>query len=73
MVKSKFEAQQQTILHYWQNGICSAKEIHKKTGISPRTVENNLCKLEECNARMVVEFQQSRSQYNRKYVVYYEE
>ena len=50
MVKSKFETQRQTILHFWQNNIRSAKEIHKQTNISLRTVENNLRKLKECNS-----------------------
>ena len=47
MVNEKFEAQRQTIKHYWNIGVRSAKEIHEITSISLRTVENNLKKLRE--------------------------
>ena len=43
MVKFKFGTQRHTIGKI-------AKEIHKKTGISLRTVENNLRKLKECKS-----------------------
>ena len=42
MVNVKFEAQRQTIKHYWNIGICSAKQIHEITSIPLRTVEYNL-------------------------------
>ena len=38
MVNTKLEAQRQTILHYWLNGIYSAKEIHQNTKIPLRTI-----------------------------------
>ena len=47
MVNVALEAQRQTILHYWSNGVRSAKEIHEKASISLRTVERNLKKLRE--------------------------
>ena len=52
MVKSKFETNRQTILYFWRSGIHSTKEIHKMTNynISLRTIENNLCKLKQCNS-----------------------
>lgn len=47
MVNSQLEAQRQTIMYYWLNGVHSALEIHKKTGIPIRTIGYNLKKLEE--------------------------
>jgi len=47
MVNQRLEAQWKTILHFWLNGTRSPKEIHKKTNISLRTIENNLKKLRE--------------------------
>ena len=47
MVNAKLEAQRKTIFHFWMNGIHSPKEIHEKTNIPLRTVENNLKKLKE--------------------------
>jgi hypothetical protein len=45
MVDLKFEAQQQTILHYWLKGIHSAKTVHQKAGKPLRTVKRNFKKL----------------------------
>jgi len=47
MVNAALEAQRQTILHYWLNGVTSPTEIHQKTCIPLRTVKNNLKKLKE--------------------------
>ncbi len=47
MVNTRLEVQRQIIQHYWLNGINSAKEIQKKTGIPLRTIERNLKKLRE--------------------------
>jgi transposase len=47
MVNTKFEAQRQTILHYWLNGIHSPKEIHELTSISLRTINYNIKKNKE--------------------------
>ena len=47
MVNTKFEAQRQTIKHYWNIGIRSAKQIHEITSIPLHTVEYNLKKLRE--------------------------
>jgi transposase len=47
MVNTKLEAQRKTILHYWLNGTRSPKEIHKKTLIPLRTIENNIKKIKE--------------------------
>jgi len=35
MPTSKQETQRQAILHLWNNGICEAKEINKRTNIYP--------------------------------------
>jgi predicted transcriptional regulator len=47
MVKAKFEAQRQTINHYWLNGTRTAGEIHQLTRIPLRTVQYNIKKLNE--------------------------
>ena len=47
MAPSKKEAQQKTILHFWEQGIRNAAEIHSKTKIPLRTIYNNLKKLKE--------------------------
>ena len=47
IVNAKFEAQRQTIKHYWNISIRSVKQIHKITSIPLRTVEYNLKKLRE--------------------------
>ena len=47
MVNTKFEAQRQTILHYWLNGIRSPKEIHELTSIPRRTIDYNIKKIKE--------------------------
>ncbi len=47
MVNAKFEAQRQTIKHYWNISIRSAKQIHEITSIPLRTVKYNLKKLRE--------------------------
>jgi len=46
MIKSQPKTQE-TILHFWNIGICTAKEIHKATQIPMRTIYNNIKKLEE--------------------------
>ena len=45
MVNVKFEAQRQTIKHYWNIDIHSAKQIHEITSIPFHTVKYNLKKL----------------------------
>ena len=47
MVNAKFEAQRQTIKHYWNIDIHSAKQIYEITSILLRTVKYNLKKLKE--------------------------
>ena len=47
MTSSKQEIQQKTILHFWEQGIRNAAEIHSKTKIPLRTIYNNLKKLEK--------------------------
>jgi transposase len=47
MVNTKLEAQRKTVLHYWLNGTRSPIEIHKKTRIPLRTIENNLKKIKK--------------------------
>src|SRR5687767_4215449 len=47
MVNIKFEAQRQTIKHYWNIGIRLTKQIHEITSIPLYTVEYNLKKLKE--------------------------
>jgi len=47
MVKSNTKTQQETILHFWNIGIRTAKEIYEATKIPMRTIYNNLKKLEE--------------------------
>lgn len=47
MVNAELEAQRQTILHYWLNGVRTNKEIHQKTNIPLRTIQRNLKKLGE--------------------------
>ncbi|CAG8810051.1 12044_t:CDS:2, partial [Dentiscutata erythropus] len=45
MTSSKQETQQKTILHFWEQGIRNAAEIHTKTKIPLRTIYNNLKKI----------------------------
>jgi transposase len=47
MTSSKKETQQKAILHFWEQGIRNAAEIHSKTKIPLRTIYNNLKKLKE--------------------------
>ena len=47
MTNKELEAQRQTILHYWLNGIRTAKEIYTKTKIPIRTIQYNIKKLKE--------------------------
>ena len=47
MMKSQPKTQQETILHFWNIGIRTAKGIHKATQIPMRTIYNNIKKLEE--------------------------
>ena len=47
MMQSIKEAQRQTILYYWEKGICEAPKIHALTGIPMRTIYYNLKKIRE--------------------------
>src|SRR5437763_7887239 len=45
MPTSKQETKRQAILHLWNNGICEAKEINKRTNIPLYTIYDNIKKL----------------------------
>jgi transposase len=45
MPTSRQETQRQAILHLWNNGICEAKEINKRTNIPLSTIYDNIKKL----------------------------
>ena len=45
MTCSQLKTQQESILHFWNVEIRSAKDIHKATQIPMRTIYNNLKKL----------------------------
>ena len=47
MVASKQESQRQMILHFWQQGIRTAAEIHSLTKFPLKTIYRNLKKIEE--------------------------
>ena len=44
--------QRETILHYWNLNVRSAKEIHMATNIPMRTIYNNLKKLEQNHGKL---------------------
>ena len=47
MTSSQLKTQQKTILHFWNIGFRSAKDIHKATKIPMRTIYNHLKKLKK--------------------------
>lgn len=47
MTSSKQETQQQTILHFWREGVRTAAEIHSLTKIPLRTIYRNLKKIQD--------------------------
>ena len=47
MTATDFETQRQTVLHYWNQGVRSAKEIHTLTMIPIPTIYYNLRKLKK--------------------------
>ena len=47
MVASKQETQRQMILHFWQQGIRTAAEIHSLTKFPLKTIYRNLKKIED--------------------------
>src|SRR5438128_8739482 len=52
MTAIDLETQRQTILHYWNHGVHSAKEIHILTKIPIQTIYYNLRKLEKTGNTM---------------------
>src|SRR5438128_6054412 len=52
MTAIDLETQRQTILHYWNHGVHSAKEIHILTKIPIQTIYYNLRKLEKTGTTM---------------------
>ena len=44
MPTSRQETQRQAILHLWNNGVCEAKEINKRTNIPLSTIYDNIKK-----------------------------
>ena len=52
MTKSSLNTQRETIMHYWNINVRSAKEIYIATKIPMRTIYNNLKKLERNNGKL---------------------
>src|SRR5438128_11809263 len=51
MPQSNLNTQRETILHYWNLNVRSAKKIRLATDIPMRTIYNNLKKIEQSNGR----------------------
>jgi len=47
MTSSRLETHRQTILHFLNEGVCNAQEIHKLTNIPLSTIKYNIKKLKE--------------------------
>jgi len=47
MSGNKLTAQRQTILHFWNQGVCSPKELHKITNIPLTTIKYNIRKIKK--------------------------
>ena len=47
MSSNKPDLQRSTLLYFWNQGIHSPKELHKKTGIPLSTVKYNIKKIKE--------------------------
>src|SRR5689334_3038307 len=53
MTSPNLKTQQETILHFWNIGVRSAKDIHKATQIPMRAIYNNLKKLDKFGSVVV--------------------